>query len=352
MRILQIITRSELGGAQSVVVNLANSLCSENEVTVAAGGNEGKMWDLLDSRVCKIKIPSLKRNISLLNDLRCYFALRKLYKKIKPDIIHLHSSKAGVLGRLAFPKSKIIFTVHGFDTIRLAHKQFLQLERYLQYRCNSIVSVSKYDQMNLIKEGIDKNVVTVYNGIKLLPSLPKDPFKDITSSGFHRKVLCIARLEPPKDVNLFIDVAKKLPDYAFIWIGNQKEYTQDYPKNVFFYGNITNAGAYCEFADLFFLPSNFEGLPIVILEALSFGTPVVASKVGGIHEILNGENGFAVDNNAETIAKTIRYILDDKATYTQMCVKAKASYETDFTIDKMRDQYLELYQKIYMSPHR
>ena len=77
-----------------------------------------------------------------------------------------------------------------------------------------------------------------------------------------------------------MSIATLLPDYAFVWIGNQSE-VKEYPKNVFFMGNIPDAGKYNSIADLFILPSNYEGLPMVILEAMSAGKPVVASNVGG-----------------------------------------------------------------------
>lgn len=145
MKILQVITLSELGGAQSVVVNLANSLAQEHEVTVVAGTGDGKMWLSLNPFVKHECIPSLQRALSPLNEVKTIWALRKLYRKYKPDIIHLHSSKVGVLGRIAFPKSKIIYTVHGFDSIRIAYRKYLPLEKVLQYQCSAIVGVSNYD---------------------------------------------------------------------------------------------------------------------------------------------------------------------------------------------------------------
>ncbi len=172
MRILQVITLCDLGGAQSVVVNLANSLVKEHEVIVAAGAGDGKMWLLLHPSVICERIPSLRRALSLLNEIKTIRAMRKLYKKYHPDVIHLHSSKAGLLGRIAFPSAKIVYTVHGFDSIRIAHRKYLFLEKMLQFRCRTIIGVSKYDEDNLCNEGINNNVCFVYNGISQPLRLP------------------------------------------------------------------------------------------------------------------------------------------------------------------------------------
>lgn len=343
MKILQIITLCELGGAQSVVVNLANKLSEEHEVIVAAGEGDGKMFTLLNSEVKQERLPHLKRALSPKNDFLTIFDMRKLYQKYKPDIIHLHSSKAGMLGRMAFPSKKVVYTVHGFDSIRLAHRKFLPIEKWMQYACRAIVGVSKYDDTNLRSENIRKNVSCIYNGIyqpevktKLNLNLP---------SQYKKAVLCIARMAAPKRSDLFMSVATLLPDYAFVWIGNQHQ-VDEHPKNVFFMGNIPNAGAYCSIADLFMLPSNYEGLPMVILEAMSFGKPVVASNVGGISEIVeNDKNGYTVENDANLFAEKIKYIFSNVDIYEKFSKNALERFNRDLTVDKMVDLYLKIYKQ-------
>ena len=123
MRVLQVITLCELGGAQTVVANIANGICDNHDVIVASGEGDGKMWHMLDDKVQRVHCKHLKRRISFLNDLLTMYDFWKIYRKYRPDVIHLHSSKAGMLGRLVFPSKKIIYTVHGFDTIRLAKEK-------------------------------------------------------------------------------------------------------------------------------------------------------------------------------------------------------------------------------------
>lgn len=344
MKVLQVITLTELGGAQSVVANLSNELTQRgHEVIVAGGEGDGKMFQLLSPNIKQERLPALVRRISPLNELKAIWQMRRLYRKYRPDVVQLHSSKAGLLGRIAFPGKRIVYTVHGFDSIRLAYRKFLPLEKMLQGRAASIVGVSKYDEVNMLSEGLRKNIGYIYNGIPApKETLKTDPFADLKKT--HKGViLCIARLSPPKKHDLFLEVAQKMPQTAFVWIGNQNEPDFDVPENVRFMGNILNAGEYCRYADAFFLPSNYEGLPIVILEALACACPVVASKVGGIPEILDGKNGFAVENNADDCVNGLSEILSHREIFAK---NALATYGEKFTVDKMATSYEEIYNKI------
>ena len=344
MRVLQVITLCELGGAQTVVANIANSICDKHEVIVASGEGDGKMWHMLDKRVKRIHCRHLMRDISPINDLRTLYDLWKLNRQFKPDIVHLHSSKAGILGRLAFPSKKVVYTVHGFDTVRLANRKFLFLEKLMQKCCRSIVAVSEYDRRNLVAENIKNNVSTVYNGT-LPPVVPAGLSFGIPSK-YKKTILCIARVSYPKNSVLFMEVARLLPEYAFVWIGN-KEPVEGAPDNAFFLGNITNAAMYCSLADVFMLPSDYEGLPIVIIEAMSHGKPVVASNVGGISELVhNGVNGYALENKADVFADKIRYILEDSKVYESMSKASKTMYEKDFTVEKMAGEYKKVYNSM------
>lgn len=341
MKILQVITLSELGGAQSVVVNLSNALCCQHEVVVAAGGSNGGMWELLDCKITKEPINCLKRELSLFYDLLTLFLLLKLYFKYKPDIIHLHSSKIGILGRIAFPKNKIVYTVHGFDSIRIAYNKYLSIERLLQNNCKAIVAVSEYDRINLLKENIQSNIHLIHNGI----NKPLDLYilEDLPFSSFEKKVLCIARAAKPKRMDIFIETAKLLPQYAFIWIGNIEKIESPLP-NIFFMGNIPNAGKYNHIVDLFMLSSDFEGLPVVILEAMACGKPIVASKVGGISEIvIDGRNGYVVDNIPDAFADKIRYILDNSDICHDFGAYSRKFFDENLTIDKMVNKYVNIY---------
>jgi len=348
MRIFQIITLSELGGAQAVVINLTNNLVDEHEVFVIAGG-DGPLWKQLDKRVHQIKIKSLKRSISLLD---FFVWVKLLYLRIcyRPDVVHLHSSKIGTLGRLVFSRKKIVYTVHGFDSIRVGFRRFLPIEKKIQKRAHFIVAVSMYDKKNLAAENISANVTTIYNGVQDVTSAVSDEkllnaIQVVKSQQNSIKILNISRLAKPKRFDLFCEIAKTLPDISFFWAGNQYV-PQNVPPNVFCLGEIQNAAFLNQYIDVFILVSDYEGLPISIIEALSCSVPVIASNVGGISEILDGENGFSVDNEVNIFKNKILFYKENIQAYQLACVAARKKYEEKFTPDKMFERYFSLYKQI------
>lgn len=351
MKILHVITLAELGGAQSVVINLAvESVRNGHEVMVASSAS-GELWNTLPEEVKQWKISALQRSISLPKEIKVVKELRKIDAAFNPDVVHLHSSKIGILGRLAFPASKIIYTVHGFDSIRIAFRKFLILEKLLQKRARHIVGVSQYDYNNLRNEGIRDNVGFIYNGIKDYQTAYDKPesenhirLKNFIQSKPGFKVICIARVSPPKRFDLFCEVAERLKSHGanFFWIGNKEEITA-VPDNVFCLGEAEEAHRLLNYADVFMLSSDYEGMPMSILEALCYSVPVIASNVGGIPEILNGLNGKAVANNVSDFAEAILKYIDSKEELVLAKKEARKSYEKYFTIQSMYNAYLKLY---------
>lgn len=352
MRIFEIITLSDLGGAQSVVINLSNTLAEKHDVHVISSTG-GRMWLNLSGRVKQHKVPNLQRKISLFKELLVMISLRKLYKKFKPDIIHLHSSKIGIIGRLIFPKKKIVYTVHGFSSIQLAYRKFLPLEKLLSEKAAFIVGVSKYDVLAMKNEGIIKNVVCIYNGTNRVDlSLCQNginlfkKIKRLKGEGF-KIVLTIARLSPPKDFGLFNNIAKSMESETirFVWVGNDTIPPIKVSDNVILGGEVTNASVLNSIADLFILPSNFEGLPMSIIEAQSYGVPVIASDVGGVSEMLNGDNGIAVKNDPDLFKKEIiNFLNPDK--YISARQSSLNFYNENFTVEKMSNSYLNVFNQI------
>lgn len=349
MKILHVITLAELGGAQSVVINLAEKSAENGDEVFVASSAHGEMWELLHPKVKQIKIKNLQHSIGF-KDVLVAKELLALHKKIKPDVVHLHSSKIGILGRLAFPSAKIVYTIHGFDSIRVQHRKFLPLEKILQHRCAAIVGVSNYDFKNLKAEGITKNIHVIHNGIKDFTKtqpILTDPFSKFKKNSDTKVVLSISRISPQKRFDVFCKVAESLSqeNVVFLWIGNKKN-EKNIPKNVFLLGEIKDAFYYYKFADVAALFSNYEGLPMSLIEALCFSKPIIATKVGGISELLN-ENGALISNSdLRETQKTLTFMLNNQNIYNKFAKKSRMIFEERFNVDEMYNKYSELYSLI------
>ncbi len=350
MRIFQVITVSEFGGAQTVVGDLIEGFNAENEVFVIYGG-EGQAWQSLKGNFTRIRFGKHRKQVSWRDAI---LLLKLIYYRIKyrPDVVHLHSSKMGALGRIAFNPKKIVYTMHGFDSVRKAHREYLNVELLLKKRAFKIVGVSQYDVDGMQEEGIVSNVACVYNGVddrSLIPSVIKpqieSALQDIKAK-YGKVVMCISRISKQKRIDLFFDIARLMPQYAFVWIGNKKE-IEDHSDNVFCLGEVLDANYCLKYADLFILPSNYEGMPMSVLESLCFGVPVVASSVGGIPEVIDGTNGFHIANDSALFAEKISYILSDDDIYNTMSRNARSSYLSRYTVNRMVDGYGQIFNEIY-----
>ena len=354
MRILHIITNTELGGAQKVCIDLCNSAIKDGHEVAVASMEGGYLWGQLPSEVNQYFLKNLVKPIKPLKDIKVVLELLKVKKDFKPDIIHLHSSKAGVLGRIIGlgMKNRVVYTVHGFDSIRLVHRIFLPLERILQHVCGAIVGVSDYDNKNLKSEKITKNVSTIYNGISELSINKESAFPFEVSN--KKVVMTIARIAPPKQFDLFLDVARNFgTDCLFIWIGGEPNLSlediynkYDVPENVKLMGDVPNASKYINLCDLFVLFSNFEGLPMTIIEAMSQKKAIVASDVGGIYELVDDTNGKLIKNDAKEVTNAIKAILEDNSKKKNMEIESYNKYNKNFTLEKMWESYKNIYEKL------
>jgi len=377
--ILYLVTQSELGGVQQYIYDLAANLRDEFNIVVAFGeqGKSGELAKKLDVvGIQNFEIPHLKRAISPKNDMLAIFEIAKLIKKIKPDIIHLNSSKISVLGSLAtfivskfkIQNSKLIYTVHGWvfnEPMSNSKKIFYKYaEKFTALLKDKLICVSEYDRQIALKEKIaPKNkLVTIHNGIEEIDFFLKDEaiYKLLSTFNFQLSTIIIgtiANLYQTKGFEYLIQAAKILKDdnlnFKLVIIGEGDERkkleelidNQSLRNEIILTGRINNASKLLKAFDVFVCSSVKEGFPYNIIEAMQAGLPIVSTNVGGIGEMITNEiNGLLVEpKNPKELAKKIKTLIQNEELSRRLGQNAKEKSVKEFTLESMVNKTKNVY---------
>ncbi|MCI9336175.1 MAG: glycosyltransferase family 4 protein [Lachnospiraceae bacterium] len=305
------------GGVFTYIVDFANELVSNYDVYIAYAVRKqtpANYREYFDPRIHLIEVKNFGRSIRLAKDIAAYFEVLQLANEIKPDIIHLHSSKAGAIGRVAFDGKKVplFYTPHGYsflmrNTSPVKRKVFRSIERICGKRACTTISCSVGEHIESQK--ITKRAVYVNNGINT--DTLQDCIKGINVDGAHPfSVFTLGRISDQKNPELFNRIAMRFPDIRFLWIGDGEL------RNVLTAGNIEITGwvgrqealQYALACDVFVLTSLWEGLPISLLEAMYMKKICVVSNVIGNRDVIREKrNGFVCDEESEYV-NAIQYI--------------------------------------------
>lgn len=375
MKILYVITKAdEIGGAQTHVRDLASKFQDDgNEVIVIVGENGIFTEQLKEKKIKFIIVDKLQRNISPLKDILCALKLRKIIKKISPDIVTLHSSKAGILGRLAliFTSIPVIFTAHGWaftDGISWKKKYFyILIEKIFTYLTDHIIVVSNNDKELAIKYKVvpaSKQIV-IHNGIPdiLDSSLLEEKQKESKNIS-PISLISIARFSKQKDHKTLLYALKEISDknwhLKLVGKGPLLEEVKLLSKEL----NINDKIEFCgerddiEFllskSDIFILSTNWEGLPISIIEAMRASLPIVATNVGGIKElIIDNENGYLIErNSSHQLSNKIASLIISKEKRLSFGKKSREIFLKEFHIYQMYKKTKYLYEKTIIGKNK
>ncbi|OGC80933.1 hypothetical protein A2943_01520 [Candidatus Adlerbacteria bacterium RIFCSPLOWO2_01_FULL_51_16] len=294
-KILFVITKANWGGAQRYVFDLATSLPKEEFEVVVVYGTPGLLVEKLKRAGIMIYHNiSLGRDISVGKDAKSFFELYRLFKKEKPNIVHLNSSKAGGVGALAARLAripKVIFTVHGLpwdESRNVVSKFLIYLASQVTFLlCHKVITVSQDNHKRV------RGSTLIYNGIGPIVFGSGEKIRSAYPAGV--KIMgTIGELNKNKNQKTLVEQAKNdLHMYvAIVGEGEERENLENLIKKyslgdrVKLFGFIPASEVLRGF-DTFALPSLKEGLPYVLLEAKIAGLPIVASRVGGVSEILD-----------------------------------------------------------------
>ncbi len=367
-KIIYIITKGNFGGAQRYVFDLATSLAKENfDVLVATGEGTTLNEKLERCHIRTTSIPFLKRNINPLQEIIALFSLLKLFREERPDIIHLNSSKAGALGGLAGRLAKvpkIIFTGHGWafnEERSFVSRILIGITHWITILLShKTIAVSKrvFDQISIFPF-IGKKITIVHNGIGPQNYLPKEEarqelYKEKTESLW---IGTISELHKNKGLDFIIQAFAKIAstnkNIELFIIGDGEEQKKlralsqklGIQNIVNFLGFKKEASRYLQAFDIFTLTSRTEAFPYALLEAGSAGVPIIASRVGGIPELIsNKENGILVEpGNIFDIEYALRDLIQNPEKRNTFSLLLKKKVEEFFSLKVMLSNTLEIY---------
>jgi glycosyltransferase involved in cell wall biosynthesis len=370
VNILYIITKLELGGAQKQLLNLISNLDRERFTIFLLTAQEG----LLLRDFLSIDGLTLRRSIYLeraINPIKDFLALIEIYKYIKEnkiDIVHTHSSKAGILGRLAARLAKVKFivhTVHGWSfndfQSALIRIFYIWLERFTASFTSILIAVSRHDMQKGVELGIAEahKYKLIRYGIDYSEFSKKE--QDLKEKlGINNSNLVVGMVscfKPQKSPQDFIKLAsainKILPDIKFILVGDGtlRKRVQGLinrfhlKKSVILAGWRRDIWHILSSIDVLVLTSLWEGLPIVVLEAMSASLPVVVTDTGGVREVvIDGKTGFLVKpHGINSMSNKLSLLLKDKNLRQEMGKNAKKSLGFEFSLSNMVENTQNLY---------
>ncbi len=374
-KILFLITKSNWGGAQRYVYDLAVACKDTNDVVVATGGNGRLVEKLTVEHISVHSIEALVRDVKLLKEFSVAKELFLLLRAEQPDIIHVNSSKAGGLGAFAarlynfFSKKRaaIIFTAHGWafkEDRTFFSKLLIGFFSYLTVvfaHATIVVSEDDYRRASWMPF-VQKKLHTIHIGISTASYKDKNTArKTLASKGALPKkdilVGTIAELHRNKGLTYalgaFEELKKNNSSVGWVVIGEGEERThlekliqiKELRDTVTLLGAIPDAAAYIPAFDIFLLPSVKEGLPYTILEAGGAKTPVVATAVGGIPEVIEDmRSGILVrPKNQNEIAGALELLTEDREKRAMFGTTLQERVDETFSFSRMLGATKRLY---------
>jgi glycosyltransferase involved in cell wall biosynthesis len=364
MKVLHIITRMNTGGPAVFLDHLTSAMKDlGTESTIAYGYCESNESDFTQNHKLSaqlFEIKSLHRSLSPLDDIKSFRSLRRLIKEIRPDLINTHTSKAGVLGRLAAKSVNkdlpVVHTFHGHLIYgyfaRYKSWIFTVIEKIMGKYTDAAVAVTSETKRSLTNLGIGKNLI--WKIIQI--GIPTRNFKVNQEQSVVFNLLWIGRFTDIKNPQYAIEVIKYLSEtspnnFSLTMVGEGELFSdiKTKAKNlpVTFTGWLTSPFESISSFDLLMITSKNEGLPLVMLEAANYGRPTISNNVGGISEFIsNNQTGYLTEIDPKKMAIRIIEIASDKKSLRQIGLNANKLLNEKFSVTNMAENYKELYSQL------
>ncbi|MDE1976907.1 MAG: glycosyltransferase family 4 protein [Elusimicrobia bacterium] len=379
MKVAHVITRLELGGAQRNTLYTVSHLDPAKFQCLLISG-EGGMLDgearaLKDqNRIGLYFVPGLIREISPISDVRALVGIIRVLRREKPDVVHTHSSKAGILGRAAARLCGVLVVVHTYHGFGFHPRQgpwarrfFIFLEKLCARWARALVFVSKSNWNEAAARGIGdpRRYRLIRSGIKRSDypaSVPdRGRAKTALGAGFHKVVaVSIGNFKPQKNAMDFISAAEMVlarnSEIEFLYVGDgemrtaaeARIFARGLSSRIKLLGWRQDVPQILAVSDIFVLTSLWEGLPRALLEAMASGLVPVCYAANGVSEMVqDGVNGFLVaPGDAAALADRVIRLAADESLRRRLSLKAREAVGEEFDIDEMVRRQERLYQDL------
>ena len=354
-KVLHVIARMNVGGTARYVSELVEAIPNSKLATGFVQGSEVEDPSVLQLPV--VRINHLGRKISLVNDYKAWRELREAVRECNPEIIHTHTFKAGLIGRLVRGKHKHIHTFHGHlfedNSFSGLEKKIITLvEKWLAPRANVLVSVG----LNVGKElreagiGVGQKWVSIAPGVEALTVADKaDARKSIGVNQSGMLIGWMARMTSVKNPNLLLQVASRLPDVQFVMAGGGdllETIKSNAPENVKVIG-WADAATFWSAVDIAISTSDNEGMPVALIEAQLSGVPVIATNVGSNGEVIQDEEtGLIASRSVDALVGAVNRFTSLPSLIRTQGDKGRDRASKEFSLEKMIRSHADLYREV------
>ena len=358
--LLYVVTLAEVGGAQSYVCDLLAATREQYDVTVAAHGNGPVRSTAAELGIPFVPLLHVRRPISVAQDALGLLELTQLFRRVRPDIVHLNSSKVGVLGRVAAAIARVpvcVFTVHGWAfkaSTGRSSRVYVWADRAVRSLATAIVCVSQNDLDAGLAAGLCSSDRTVL--IRNAVDVSAAPVRRDDASRTVRLV-SVGRLAPPKDFTTLLTAVAGLRPGTFrltivgdgpLRLALEGQASSLGLVGVDLLGEVNDVRPYLDGADIFVLSSTSEGMPMSVLEAMAAGLPVVASSVGGIPEaVVDDATGVLVPPaRPSELGAALEQLIADRDLRRRLGDAGRERAEDAFSLEEWRRKHIELYESL------
>ncbi|RUL88045.1 glycosyltransferase family 4 protein [Tautonia sociabilis] len=380
MRIVHVITRLILGGAQENTLLTVEGLHHRfgDDVTLITGpaeGPEGDLFDRADRQGLKVELmPELVRPIRPATDLKAYRLLRRAFRRLRPEVVHTHSSKAGILARAAAWHERVplvVHTIHGLpfgpSETPWRNRLYVGLERWAARRCHAIVSVCDAMTEQALAAGVGRpdQYETIFSGMEVEPFLhPPRPRDEVRRElGLPPEAVAfatVARLFERKGHDDLLDIAPRVleanPRVRFVWIGSGllREHLEARAealgvRHAITFTGLVPPGRIPELlgaCDVVLHPSYREGLARVLPQGLIVGRPAISYDVDGAREVVTPETGILVPfRDRQALAEAILALAGDEPRRRALGQEGRRRFSEQFRHEVMVDSIRSLYER-------